>query len=252
MYWDLVAERCPGNEQLLVCDLCAKLIRHPCRAAVCSQCNFDLCSNCYETYEPAATTSSGEVKDTEKAAPVKPKKNAFLSFFIKCSPSLTDTDSADDSFNEPENREVEIARDKNFVFVEPTSAERYNLTKPKYGGKRISIDSYPDPVDFGWIFTGSLRDSEVAFYERVLERCFVKLDFYYTTGAVRALLEHPTMGASIVHKRKGCEVTPIFYEEVLRNPLSETTVSDYIKEEDSCPKHDDDDSINSEVWLRLL
>ena len=96
---------------------------------------------------------------------------------------------------------------------------RYNGIRPDYQGQRISLDSYPDPTTFGWSFTGSVQESRVEFYEKRMNIGVVKLDFYYTTGTMKTVLDHPTSGKNQLFRAK---VSPQQYVDVLTNPRAHT------------------------------
>lgn len=73
---------------------------------------------------------------------------------------------------------------------------RYNGIRPENSIVRVSLKDYPDPTDFGWIFTGSSKASLVEFFEKRGKNDagdeFVKLDWYFSTGTVKTSMEHPT------------------------------------------------------------
>lgn len=236
LYWDTVASRC-GSEQRLACDVCGKHICHPYRTAVCAKCNFDLCAKCYEKWEEP---------DKPRQAPAN-----ILSFFLpSCTPVLTDTTTVVTTSS--------VQREGNAM--EFTSSDRYNKVRPKYGSNRVSYLQFPDPTDYGWLFTGSSRKQQVAFYERVVEGCFVKLDFHYTSGSIRTMLERPSMESTVLFQARGSEIPALVYKEVLRNPLSQAPgdfhVSDDEDEDDSIRDAiDDDESIyqldDKITWSRM-
>ena len=100
------------------------------------------------------------------------------------------------------------------------ASQRYNGVRPDYQGKRISIADYPDPTTFGWIFTGSVQDSSVEFFEKKMnDGGLVKLDFYYTTGTIKTVLDHPTSGRNQLFRAK---VTPEQFRAVMENPRVHT------------------------------
>ena len=46
---------------------------------------------------------------------------------------------------------------------------RYNGLRPSYATGRVSLDDYPDPTGFGWIFTGSNETSLVEMFEKQIK-----------------------------------------------------------------------------------
>jgi hypothetical protein len=105
---------------------------------------------------------------------------------------------------------------------------RYNgLRIPHYNQRhqrRVSLEDYPDPTDFNWIFTGSSEASCVEFFEMTTDDgVLVKLDFYYTTGTVKTSLVHPTQGPTQLFGR-GSAVSPQLYRDILAYPRVHTNV----------------------------
>jgi len=103
---------------------------------------------------------------------------------------------------------------------------RYNNQRPsqEWMGKRVSLELYPDPVNFGWTFTGSWQ--AVEFFERPvvptkssLSNNLVKLDWYFTTGTIKTSLDHPVQGRTQLFAKK---CNPETYAEVLTNPRTHT------------------------------
>jgi hypothetical protein len=98
--------------------------------------------------------------------------------------------------------------------------QRYNGLRPNYQGKRISIADYPDPTNYGWKFTGSVSSSHVEFFEKKMnDGSLVKLDFYYTTGTIKTVLDHPSRGKNQLFR---AQVPPGVYKAVLENPRVHT------------------------------
>ena len=88
--------------------------------------------------------------------------------------------------------------------------ERYNGKRPNYHGRRFSRQTYPDPTLYGWTFTGR-RSRRVFFLEKVFDsHGVIKLDFYYTTGTVKTVLDHPRQGVSQLFA-KGDSLSPDMY-----------------------------------------
>ena len=97
--------------------------------------------------------------------------------------------------------------------------KRYNSIRPNYNNQRVNTTNYPDPIVYGWTFTGSCEQSKVEFYEKNMNLGFIKLDFYYTTATVKTTLVHPTMGANSLFRNT---VTSELYVQILQNPRSHT------------------------------
>lgn len=107
----------------------------------------------------------------------------------------------------------------NSVAPKPPPTPRYNGIRPNYDGQRISQELYPDATTFGWTFTGSVEESRVEFYEKRLNMGIVKLDFYYTTGTIKTVLQHPTSGRNQLFR---AQVSPEQYTAILMNPRAHT------------------------------
>jgi hypothetical protein len=117
------------------------------------------------------------------------------------------------------NQETRTAHDQGQV---KSRAQRYNGKRPNHYGQRVSIIDYPDPSNYGWTFTGSVEDSRVEFYEQNLNLGTVKMDFYFTTGTVKTILEHPTTGVNQLFRR--CLATPEMFQQILGNPRVHTSI----------------------------
>jgi len=109
---------------------------------------------------------------------------------------------------------------------------RYNGIRPNYNygqSNRVAFEQYPDPTEYGWMFTGSCEESFVEFFEKSIDNdndngfSIVKLDFYYTTASIKTSLHHPIQGKTQMFGRKG-SVTPELYLEILLNPRVHTGV----------------------------
>ena len=122
---------------------------------------------------------------------------------------------------------------------------RYNMARPspEWMTKRVSLQDYPDPVDFGWIFTGSWE--AVEFFEKTVtprrnqtnnnnnnnnrnsnnnngnssNSKIVKLDWYFTTATIKTSLDHPVQGKTQLFAKQ-CD--PHQYVQVLMNPRTHT------------------------------
>lgn len=100
---------------------------------------------------------------------------------------------------------------------------RRNSVRPA-AGTRVPREQYPDAADFGWTFTGSAEASRVEFFERNFpQHGLVKLDFYYTTGTVKTVMDHPRQGTTQLFAR-GDNLSPDTYKAILRNPRHHTGV----------------------------
>jgi hypothetical protein len=93
--------------------------------------------------------------------------------------------------------------------------QRYNHERPSemQYNKRVSMELYPDPTQFGWLFTGSWK--VVEFFEKNE----IKLDWYFTTATVKTSMDHPTQGRTQLFRKK---VTPKVYRRILENPRAHT------------------------------
>jgi hypothetical protein len=106
---------------------------------------------------------------------------------------------------------------------------RYNGIRPNKTEDRL--EGYPIPEDFGWTFTGS-SDDRVEFYEKQFMEEFpspsddtttaghvivtvVTMKFFFTTGVVKTVLEHPVHGTRQLLSKK---VSKDLFHEVLKNP----------------------------------
>jgi hypothetical protein len=106
---------------------------------------------------------------------------------------------------------------------------RYNGIRPNKTEDRL--EGYPIPEDFGWTFTGS-SDDRVEFYEKQFMEEFpsssddtttaghvivtvVTMKFFFTTGIVNTVLEHPVHGTRQLLSKKDSKD---LFHEVLKNP----------------------------------
>lgn len=108
---------------------------------------------------------------------------------------------------------------------EARRSTRYNGLRPLDLSRRVSFEMYPDPVEFGWKFTGSNEISRVEFFEKEFEEdvVVVKLDWFYTTGTVKTSLEHPRQGKTQLFA-SGKQITPETYVQILLNPREHTGI----------------------------
>lgn len=96
--------------------------------------------------------------------------------------------------------------------------QRYNNVRPNYAlYPRVSYQSYPEPSNYGWKFTGSCESSKNEYYEREVENGTVLMDFQFMTGTVRTVLNH-RMDGQISLFAKGKSLLPDIYQNVLHNP----------------------------------
>jgi len=119
---------------------------------------------------------------------------------------------------------------------------RYNSIRPNYENLRVSYDLYPDPAQYSnnWKFTGSSSENRVEFFEaKIGEKneeddddeilynngkrrnndILVKLDFFYATGTVITVLDHPTQGKSRLFScARDRHLDPDLYKQILDNP----------------------------------
>jgi len=101
-----------------------------------------------------------------------------------------------------------------------TRRRRYNGVRPNYDHKRVPIQQYPDPTDYGWTFTGSVEASYVEFFQQVTNMGgLIQMDFYYTTGTVKTVMDHPTTGRNELFRNT---VSSEDYIRILKNPRSHT------------------------------
>lgn len=99
---------------------------------------------------------------------------------------------------------------------------RYNNTRPNYllmG--RVNGYNYPPPEQHGWIFTGSCPNTKAEFYQMETELGRVYLDFFYTDGTVKSVLDHKIEGSMVLFA-KGRSLLPDIYIQILRDPLATT------------------------------
>jgi len=94
---------------------------------------------------------------------------------------------------------------------------RYNGIRPNYNGERVDIEHYPDPTYFGWTFTGSVEESKVEFFEKRTNIGLTKMDWYYTTGTIKTILDHPTTGRNALFRGN---VSPEQFVSICKTPPS--------------------------------
>lgn len=99
---------------------------------------------------------------------------------------------------------------------------RYNRRRPTYKGTgRVSYDDYPDPAALQWAFTGSDEEACVEFFEKDFGSRIgvVKLDFYYTKGQLRTVLEHRKKGPRKLFIKDN-KLSPKLFRKILREPIT--------------------------------
>ena len=97
------------------------------------------------------------------------------------------------------------------------NSSRGNGIRPFDITHHVPLELYPDPVEFGWIFTGSNEVSRVEFFEKD----GVKLDWYYTTATLKTSLDHPKQGKTQLFL-SGNNMDPEVYIRVLLDPRAHT------------------------------
>jgi hypothetical protein len=94
-----------------------------------------------------------------------------------------------------------------------SDSQRYNGSRPTDLSRRVDMHLYPDPTNFGWMFTGSSGVTE--FFEKDV----VKLDWYFTTATIKTSMDHPTQGRTQLFASR---VDPETYRAILENPRTHT------------------------------
>ncbi|KAL7545020.1 hypothetical protein ACHAWF_008388 [Thalassiosira exigua] len=171
----------------VTCDVCSRAIGGTC--ATCYDCNFDLCENCRSL--PQREINRHQPQPAQQQPVIQ--HCCMMAYAVSSDPVTA------------------AAR-----------GERYNGRKPNYRGRRVSYRDYPDPEDYGWTFTGSCEGGRAEFFERDFSNHgVVKLDFYYTTGTVKTVLDHPRQGVTQLFA-KGDSLSPDMYRAILQNPRHHT------------------------------
>lgn len=195
---------CPGGHKMYLynlgdegitncfCDLCGE--RQYNSFYGCRTCDFDICSSCSQTNTQL---------DINRASS-RPRSQPQQVFQACCMVAIA-------HFPTEQERLTASAR-----------GERYNGRRPNYYGRRVSRQDYPDPTQYGWRFTGSCEGGRAEFFEKHFgEQGIVKLDFYYTTGTVKTVLDHPRQGVTQLFA-KGDSLSPSMYRQILQNPRHHT------------------------------
>ena len=103
--------------------------------------------------------------------------------------------------------------------------------RPSYKGMRVSQKEYPDPEAFGWHFVGSCGERQIEFFEKESssEKGLVVLECHYTTGTVKATLEHPLREESLLAFALGGNkvfphsLAPKVYRKILLDPIESSS-----------------------------
>ena len=159
----------------------------------CLRCDFDVCVHCSELPQSEINRRAAQQSQQQ---PV----------FQACCMTVYAVRNPD-----PDARITAAAR-----------GERYNGRRPDYRGLRVSSRDYPDATSYGWTFTGSCEGGRAEFFEKdFASHGVVKLDFYYTTGTVKTVLDHPRQGVTQLFA-KGSSLSPEMYRAILENPRHHT------------------------------
>lgn len=157
--------------------------------ATCEICNFHLCRSCIADASPISTM------DCEENYTSRRRKGRG-----------EDHSHCDDMCCEYDDP------------IAAVTTNRYNGMRPNYSSwKRVPNQRYPEPSHYGWKFTGSCEITKTEFYERNGENGVIMLDFYYTTGTVKTVLNHRLDG-QITLFAKGKSLLPDVFIKVLQNP----------------------------------
>lgn len=177
----------------MTCDLCRRAVMSRDEVVYgCRECNIDICGNCHQSGR--ATQAAINQLTPTTPAPLQACCMVAIAQFPTESQRLT-----------------AAAR-----------GERYNHRRPNYRGLRVSEWDYPDATEFGWTFTGSCEGGRAEFFEKDFShQGTVKLDFYYSTGTVKTVLDHPRQGVTQLFA-KGNSLPPDMYRAILQNPRHHT------------------------------
>lgn len=198
--------RCPDGHKLyqysdgdlgisnVTCDMCHRRIPIEDSFIGCRDCNIDICRRC-ENITSQQDINRLTLDPMPRTEPVQ----------ACCMVAIAMTHHSE------QDRLMAAAR-----------GERYNGRRPNYRGLRVLSSHYPDASQFGWRFTGSCESGRAEFFEKSFEQHgIVKLDFYYTTGTVKTVLDHPTQGVTQLFA-KGNSLSPDMYRAILENPRHHT------------------------------
>ena len=185
-----------GDEGLaqVSCDLCeGSVSRDAGNFYGCRECNIDICDRCLQNGRASQDAIN-------RLTPAPPPRVIEACCMVAIAQYSTESE-----------RLTAAAR-----------GERYNGRRPNYRGQRVSEWDYPDATEFGWTFTGSCEGGRAEFFEKdFAQHGIVKLDFYYTTGTVKTVLDHPRQGVTQLFA-KGDTLSPEMYRAILQNPRHHT------------------------------
>lgn len=203
------------NAESISCDGCGQEITDEYIAGSCKTCNMDFCETCFQ---------SG--RSIQEMIIAQSRQQQYIQQRLQqpiqacCMLAMVSRDTSGDGTTH--------------VDIDPLTAaargQRYNDRRPNYQDTgRVSYEDYPDPTQFGWRFTGSCEGGRAEFFEKVdLEdngSSLIKLDFYYTTGTVKTVLDHPRQGVTQLFGKGGLSgLTPSLYRQILQNPRTHTNV----------------------------
>jgi hypothetical protein len=175
------------------CDSCNTNIQEDYIAGSCIECDIDFCESCFQSGR-----SVEEMVATGQQSMQRPQVRQVCCMVVTLQAADPVTAAA--------------------------RGERYNDRRPHYHGRRIDALAYPDPTIFGWTFTGSCEGGRAEFFQKdFAEHGVVKLDFYYTTGTVKTVLDHPRQGVTQLFA-KGSALSPEMYRQILLQPRVHTDV----------------------------
>jgi len=96
--------------------------------------------------------------------------------------------------------------------VRGEGSDRWNGNRPADLANRVPLEDYPDPTEFGWVFTGSAWGG-IEFFETVEGQ--IRLDWYFESAEIKLSADDGVGGQIVAGPH---EVTPEQYLEVLVNP----------------------------------
>lgn len=134
----------------------------------CIDCDFDLCDACFSNSSTSTDAlllqarRRGQQQQQERVV-YRTGYAATTPTVVRCGLAVVTPASSQTSSSAPEMRAGS-----------PGNKSRYNYQRPNYRGLRVSIADYPDPCDYGWMFTGSNEQSRVEFFEKktISGRCW--------------------------------------------------------------------------------
>jgi len=178
----------------ITCDGCGNEMRDEYIAGWCQECDIDFCQACF--------SSGRSIEELLRRGRASASTRASSPIQHCCM--------------------VAIAREEDPITA-AARGQRYNGKRPTVGN-RVNYSDYPDPTNYGWTFTGSCNGGRAEFYEKdFAEHGIVKLDFYYTTGTIKTVLDHPRQGVTQLFA-KGSDLSPALFRKILENPRAHTNV----------------------------